>query len=265
MAMSVSRFNGEQFEYASNRVHSDGMFGSVFPEERIGGSFEAERRLTLPWRGIIAAVATSAYLIFFEVGLDRPDWAFERSQHVTAAQSKMLPSLEEQTVRVQEPVSTSQGSWPDVPGSPAKSEPEQPAAVVASVEVKEQPEAPLPPPTLDRSDPYQVRALSSGLHPGLSRALLVQLSLTDFRNAAYAVRTALAKTPDGKTFVWPRGLKSNVARFKVRFVAGALHDCRRYVVEVIKDGWVTTAQPMEKCAPENLTQRAKSNKLKSTL
>ena len=62
------------------------------------------------------------------------------------------------------------------------------------------PVEPLPPPVVDKTDPYQVRALAVGLHPGLSRALLVRLTKTDFKNARHAIRTALAKTPDDKVF-----------------------------------------------------------------
>jgi hypothetical protein len=41
--------------------------------------------------------------------------------------------------------------------------------------------------------------------------------------------------------------------FQVRFVAGAAPGCRRYVVTVTKDGWLTTALPMEKCGPKRET------------
>ena len=43
--------------------------------------------------------------------------------------------------------------------------------------------APLPPPTPDPADPYQMRASAVGLHPDLSRVLLTRLSPTDYRNA----------------------------------------------------------------------------------
>jgi len=48
-------------------------------------------------------------------------------------------------------------------------------------------------------------------------------------------------------FVWPRQRKPELALFEVRFVPGAAPHCRRYVVTVTKDGWSTTAPPMEKC------------------
>lgn len=110
--------------------------------------------------------------------------------------------------------------------------------------------AALPPPHVDPADPYQVRAEAVGLHPGLSRALLERLSPADYRNAGIAIKTALAETADGAVLVWPRQRKPELALFQVRFVPGAVSDCRRYVVTVIKDRWATTALPMEKCGSQ---------------
>jgi hypothetical protein len=106
---------------------------------------------------------------------------------------------------------------------------------------------PLPPLTIDRADPLQVRAEAVGLHPGVSRVLLGRLSEADYRNAGVAIKTALAETPDNAVHVWPRQRKPELAVFKVHFVPGAASDCRRYVVTVTKDGWMTTALPMERC------------------
>jgi hypothetical protein len=114
---------------------------------------------------------------------------------------------------------------------------------------------PFTPPTVDPSDPYQARAAAAGLHPELSRVLLARLSETDYRNARTAVETAVAETPDNGVFVWPRQRKPELALFRVRFVAGAAPGCRRYVVTVVKDGWLTTALPMEKCKAETVTAR----------
>jgi hypothetical protein len=77
--------------------------------------------------------------------------------------------------------------------------------------------------------------------------LLARLSPTDYRNAGIAIQTALAETADSAVFVWPRQRKPAHALFRVHFVPGAAPDCRRYVVTVAKDGWSTTALPMEKC------------------
>jgi hypothetical protein len=109
---------------------------------------------------------------------------------------------------------------------------------------------PLPPPAVDRNDPYQVRAEAVGLHPGLSRALLSRLSDADYRNAGIAIQKALRETPDDATLVWPQQRKPELALFKVHFVLGAASDCRRYVVTVTKDRWMTTALPMERCGAQ---------------
>ena len=98
--------------------------------------------------------------------------------------------------------------------------------------------------------PYQTRAAAVGLHPDLSRALLARLSAADYRNAGIAIKTALAETAETAIYVWPRQRKPEEALFKVRFVPGAPAGCRRYVVTVTKDGWLTTALPMEKCGPQ---------------
>jgi hypothetical protein len=117
----------------------------------------------------------------------------------------------------------------------------------AAVSRAEQPAEPLPPPAAHPSDPYRIRAEAVGLHPDLSRVLLDRLSETDYRNAAIAIRTALAETPDNGVHVWPRQRKPELALFRVHFVQGAAPGCRRYVVSITKDGWLTTALPMEKC------------------
>lgn len=115
-----------------------------------------------------------------------------------------------------------------------------PEASVAAVE-------PLKPAIPDPKDPQQVRAAAVGLHPDLSRVLLKRLSASDYRNAEVAIKTALLQTPDSDVLEWPREAKRDAAVFQVRFVAGASGDCRRYVVEITKDSWITTAPAMEKC------------------
>ena len=110
--------------------------------------------------------------------------------------------------------------------------------------------APLEPPSVDPADIYQVRALAAGLHPGLSRVLLARLSPDDYRNAGIAIQKAWPRHPTPASTWWPRQRKPELALFHVRFVPGAAADCRRYVVTVTKDGWLTTALPMEKCGPQ---------------
>lgn len=147
---------------------------------------------------------------------------------------------------------------PSVPPGPTAIDPSEPArSMEPPVTIAAVPEVatptdvpsagPLPAPHADPADPYQVRALAVGLHPGLSPALLARLSPTDYKNAGIAIQTALAETPESAVFVWPRQRKPELALFRVHFVPGAAPDCRRYVVTVAKDGWSTTALPMEKC------------------
>ena len=122
--------------------------------------------------------------------------------------------------------------------------------------VDEAPITPLPPPVVDAGDPHQKRAVAVGLHPGLSRVLLTRLSAEDYRNAGVAIQTAIAETADTDVYVWPRQRKPDLALFQVSFVQGAAADCRRYVVKVTKDGWLTTALPMEKCGVKPRRQAA---------
>jgi hypothetical protein len=122
---------------------------------------------------------------------------------------------------------------PSAPGSGQSSS-------VAAVE-------PLRPAIPDPADPKQVKAAAVGLHPDVSRALLTRLTESDYRNAGVAIKMALSQTPDSDVLQWPRDAKRDAAVFQVRFVAGASGDCRRYVVEITKDKWVTTAPAMEKC------------------
>jgi len=134
--------------------------------------------------------------------------------------------------------------------------PAQPLTTVATAPAdKEFSVSPLPPPASDQADPYRARAAAVGLHPDLSRVLLSRLSPTDYRNARIAIETALAKTPDSGTYVWPRKRRPELALFEVRFVAGATAGCRRYVVTVTKDRWSTTAPPMEKCGSSLASRR----------
>lgn len=148
------------------------------------------------------------------------------------------------------------GASPTVPATPpgagaalpeATSPTPTPAASDADVSTDTAPAEPLPPPAVDRSDPQQVKALAAGLHPGLSHVLLTALTAADYRNAAHAITTAIAETPDTGIFIWPRQRQPEQAVFEVHFVAGAASGCRRYVVTVTKDGWSTTALPMERC------------------
>lgn len=134
-----------------------------------------------------------------------------------------------------------------VPSAPTTLNATAPDAAAADEAASSEPPMPLPPPTVDASDPYQKRAVDVGLHPSLSRSLLTRMSDTDYRNAGVAIKKALAETRDGDVLIWPRGGKPKDAVFEVKFVRSASPDCRRYVVIVTKDRWSTTARAMEKC------------------
>ncbi|WP_439543354.1 hypothetical protein [Hyphomicrobium sp.] len=93
----------------------------------------------------------------------------------------------------------------------------------------------------------RTQAASAGLSPDLPNVLLSRLSKEDFKNAAYAIKTAIAKTADDAKFVWPLAPSRNQAKFEVHFVAGAESGCRRYVVTVTKDRWSSTSAALERC------------------
>lgn len=152
-----------------------------------------------------------------------------------AAAASIAP-MEEQQAKVAADAATPPDAIPVETGSIDTAEPAQPQ--------------PLPPLRVDPADPYQKRAVAVGLHPDLSRVLLSRLSAADYRNAGYAIDTAIAKTADEENFVWPRQRKPEQALFRVHFVQGAAPECRRYVVTVVKDGWSTTALPMERCGSQ---------------
>jgi hypothetical protein len=272
MRTSSHQDNARPFRFSSEWADSDTRFDSVYADERIGGPVHNGRRQSLPWLGIASAISASVYLIFFQVGVDlrSPLQAAPQQAAVSPAQAPTEP--QEQS----SPTFASTKIPPIITNAPSETAEVAGAEVEQTSEQSEQPEQssdqqaearpvePLPPPVVDKTDPYQVRALAAGLHPGLSRALLVRLTKTDFKNATHAIRTALAKTPDDKVFVWPRGRNKKVTRFQVRFVPSISRLCRRYIVEVVKDGWVTTAQAMEKCGRKPITQAANTRPGKST-
>ena len=105
-----------------------------------------------------------------------------------------------------------------------------------------------PPQASVSTNPFAKRAKAAGLHPDLSPTLLAELSDADYRNAGIATQTALEKTPADATFTWPLRREKGLATFEVRFVTGAAPDCRRYIVTIEKNRWLTTALPVETCA-----------------
>jgi hypothetical protein len=171
--------------------------------------------------------------------------ATDRAGPVASAATTMPPPAPPAVTEPVPPPEKEIADAPDVKGEVVAAAPVTTGSVDPAAEA---PAARLPPPTPDPRDPYQKRAVAVGLHPNISRAVLSRLSATDYRNAGTAIKTAVAKTPDDATFVWPRQRKPELALFEVRFVRGAAPHCRRYVVTVTKDRWSTTAPPMERCS-----------------
>lgn len=185
-----------------------------------------------PWVGPVANIARS--------GLDRAIAAL-----TTPSPAQEPAPLAAERPQIQPPAPLVTAAVDDTPGvgagTPvAPGDPDAEAVPAAA-------SGPLPPPRADPADPLQVRALAAGLHPGLSRVLLAALTAEDYRNARTAVTRAIANVPAGGSLVWPQQRSPGRALFKVRFVAGAPPQCRRYVVTVTKDRWSTTALPMESC------------------
>jgi surface antigen len=108
-------------------------------------------------------------------------------------------------------------------------------------------ETPEPAEVAQDKGPKRAHAIAAGLSPDLPNVLLTRLSDSDLKNAGYAVKTALAKTPDDASFAWPPKPSQQQALFEVRFVAGASQGCRRYIVTVTKERWSSTTAAMEKC------------------
>lgn len=229
-----------------------------FPGERIGVPLANRRaRVVFKFGVLCGAIACGWALATGQV--TRPDWvSFKTVSALLEAKPKSEPALEKKEPPPVQPlassdVATAPGEGAGTPVAPVatpagNAEPQVNEAQASDTETAEVPvAAPLPPPKADPADPYQTRALAVGLHPDLSRVLLKRLTAADYRNAGTAIQTALAETADDAVFTWPKARKSDLAQFEVHFVHGATKECRRYVVTVAKDGWSTTALPMEKC------------------
>jgi hypothetical protein len=243
--------------------------------ERVGPPLARARGRAVLWGSVLILIGLGAGWALLDERATSAGWPQALIAAVSSAADRWMPGPVEATAAavtigppanpapttkpaaIAAPPSALEPPAPDksaaTPGAAAKS-PAPPLATAAlppaAAGSGDLPASPLPPSAADPADPYQVRAAAAGLHPGLSRVLLARLSPADYRNAAFAIDSALAKTADDAVFVWPHQRKPELALFHVRFVPGAGPDCRRYVVTVTKDGWLTTALPMERCGPQ---------------
>jgi hypothetical protein len=189
------------------------------------------------WQGWLSTRMATASALMDDGGPSRVEPAGAPPDHADTAE----PAPHTDTAPSEPPSEIATADDATAPQAP-------PLTTVATAPADKAPSvSPLPPPAYDQTNPYRSRAVAVGLHPNLSQVLLSRLSATDYSNARIAIETALAKTPDSGTFVWPRERRPELALFEVHFVPGAATGCRRYVVTVTKDRWSTTAAPMEKC------------------
>ncbi|TMJ73323.1 MAG: hypothetical protein E6G91_09070 [Alphaproteobacteria bacterium] len=265
---STSKTTHDAFDADAHLAH-----GELWPGERIGPPLRRTRGKAM-LRGVIILIALGGCWALLGDQTTWPSWRSIETA-VSSWMNRSAPGPVEPTALAMTTSPPARAEPPTKPAAPdAKSSTLQPLAASdvaatpgtaarpaappptvtalppAATASDELPAEPLPPPAVDPTDPYQVRAAAVGLHPDLSRVLLTRLSPTDYRNAGIAIQTAVAETLDSAVFVWPRQRKPELALFQVRFVPGAAPSCRRYVVSITKDGWLTTAPPMEKCGPQ---------------
>ena len=250
--------------YRAYDARADYALGELAPGDRIGPPSAGNRAKTVLRGGIVLLITLGGGWALLGDQPAWPDWLSWQSIKKVA-----VPPSIDRRLPGSEPLAQTPASLPAPAPSrePALSQPslsEPPLKVItdapgaaANLAAPLATTAALPPaaaapyaPPVDLADPYQKKASAVGLHPDLSRVLLARLSPADYHNAGVAIQTAVAETPDTAVFVWPRQRKPELALFQVRFVAGAAQGCRRYVVTVTKDGWLTTALPMEKCGSQ---------------
>ena len=254
MEPPVQHWTDSTSDYESFDHTDDDVAGELFAGERIGNPLDRKRGSRwLSWSIALLIAAGGGWLLLDDYAT-LPVWLSGQSRAVTPAPETKAPL-------------PAQAAATDVPLLPAAKVIEPPVAPVAAAVVPAAPTAapaestngvePLAPPTVDETNPYQKRAAAVGLHPGVSAAVLQRLSATDYRNAGIAIQKAIAEALDTEIFVWPKQRAPELALFQVRFVPGSNADCRRYVVNVTKDGWSTTAPAMEKCGVRRVEPKAK--------
>ena len=225
----------------------DYMAPELLAGERIGAPLPRTGRKRLLRRSATLALALGGGWAYWNDHVSVPPWL---SAAISSAMSPSPPAMDRkvaETVVPPAPEVVKPLPMVEVAATPGA----DPAAAATAPAAADAAEAagpePLPQPKADKADPYAKRAAAAGLHPDLSRVLLERMTPGDYKNAGIAIKTALAETADSGVYVWPRERKPDAALFEVHFVAGAPSGCRRYVVAVTMDGWLTTALPVEKC------------------
>lgn len=237
----------------------------ISPEDRIGPPLKSARA-RLARRLVLLAALAGAGWAWFQGHIQLPDGATDKLMAIVwptpqKIQAGPPPSPSSRVADQASPageVAQRLVAEPAPTPNEEKARTSETAALVKSAELDTGAAAGAPGPQKsdeelsqprEPSDPTQKRAAAVGLSPDLSRALLARLTAADFDNAAIAIRTAMAETPDDGVLIWPKQRKPEQALFRVHFVQGAASaECRRYVVTVVtKDGWSTTAPPMERC------------------
>lgn len=223
-----------------------------FPGDRIGAPLAGTRRKAKLRSIMVILIVLGGGWVLFDGQATWPGQLSNEIAAMFAAPERKAPAPVETaatTLPVLPPLATHETTAATAAlNAPAPLAPSPPRATALAPGVSAYSEPPATSlTTVDPTDAYQKRAVAAGLHPDLSRVLLARLSPADYRNAGIAIQTAVTGTPDTGVYVWPQQRKPELALFHVRFVAGAAPDCRRYIVEITKDGWLTTALPMEKC------------------
>ena len=241
---------------------SDGGF-ALDPGERIGAAVRRPRAALVAVRFVIAVALSGAWTgAVCTMGVGRI---------VSAAQPAVIAVIDTAQALAEKIGAAGQhsaaiGSPLDTPAtpSPGGAASEMPP-VVAALPMPEETREPIPeaPAAEDVGSDYTEKAAepeepaekkeqrkqasAAGLSPDLPNVLLSRLSKEDFKNAAYAIKTAIEKIAEDAKFIWPRAPTAKQAKFEVHFVTGAEPGCRRYVVTVTKDRWSSTTAAMEKC------------------
>ena len=253
----VQYWNGNRYDdYDYDRDLAPPML-NVEPDERVGPPLPNRKKVRLRRMFMALILTGSAWAAIANLGWDGVLATAKSLAEVVVTNAQDIAA------RVhQEPETASAASDPENQATagiqqpevlpeltPAQDEQAAPAAEPQSTEAMGEAYAEKAEPTEDDKEtaPKRKSAIEAGLSPDLPNVLLTRLTKADLKNAAYAIKTALAKTPDDGSFAWPLKPSRQQALFEIRFVEGAAHGCRRYIVTVTKDRWSSTSAALEKC------------------